>query len=78
MEILKKFYKHHKTWNSNLKTRFSILKIQNLVLTPQNGYSDSILKTKTSEWILQAWFLILEFGVKTVHLQLSGVVEEFF
>ena len=46
MEILEKFYKHHKTWNSNLKTWFSILKIQNVVLTPQKGYSDSILKYK--------------------------------
>ena len=57
------------TWIQEFKTRSSL---------PNMDTQTQFSNKKTSEWILQAWFLILEFGVKIVHQQLSGVVEEFF
>ena len=57
------------TWIQEFKTRSSL---------PNMDTQTQFSNIKTSEWILQAWFLILEFGVKTVHQLLSGVVEEFF
>lgn len=56
------------TWIQEFKTRSSL---------PNMDTQTQFSNIKTSEWILRA-SLILEFGVKTVHQQLSGVVEEFF
>ena len=57
------------TWIQEFKTRSSL---------PNMDTQTQFSNIKTSERILQAWFLILEFEVKTVHQLLSGVVEEFF
>ena len=56
------------TWIQEFKTRSSL---------PNMDTQTQFSNIKTSVW-MNPPSLILEFGVKTVHRQLSGVVEEFF